>query len=225
MLRNIYIALMVLLFALMISTPLLVYWKVPISFDEESKEIIEAVMLFVLIVIAFAIRFLYKKRLRQSEKELNETLSYVGAVNLQVDQIKSIMDVLTRFPESKKDFKYLFESLADKALGGVNCDWVAFRIIDSASGNTLTEFTKTRKPGITLTCEIKNNKLLEGKILEGCYTVSSMQENLNIKVFCVLPIEALDDNQEVLIKAIVNNLGMLYLIFESATVKPWERSK
>jgi hypothetical protein len=49
-----------------------------------------------------------------------------------------------------------------------------------------------------------------------------MQENLNIKVFCVLPVDSLDDNQEVLIKAIVNNLGMLYLIFESAMVKPWE---
>lgn len=224
LLRNIYLALMVLLFALIISTPLLVRWKVTLL-EEEVKEAIEAGMLFALVGIAFAIRFLYKRRLKQSEKELNETLSYVGAVNLQVDQIKSIMDVLTRFPESKKDFKYLFESLADKALGGVNCDWVAFRIIDSASGNTLTEYTKTRKPGTALTCEIKNNKLLEGRILEGCHTISSAQENLNIKVFCVLPVDSLDDNQEVLIKAIVNNLGLLYLILESATVKPWERKQ
>lgn len=216
LLRNIYLWLMIILFTLIISTPLLVYWKVPISFDEELKETIEAIMLFILVAVAFAIRFLYKKRLKQNEEELHETLSYIGAVNLQVDQIKSIFDALTKFPENKKDFKYLFESLADKALGGVNCDWVLFRIIDSDSGQTLTEYTKTRKPGTALTCEIKNNKLLDGKILDGCHTVSSMQENFKIKVFCVMPVDSLDDNQKVLISAIVNNLAMLYLIFDSA---------
>ena len=217
-LKNIYVSLMISLFALIISTPLLVNWKVTI-FEEEIKETIEAAMLFVLVVIAFATRFLYKKKLEQREKELIETLNYVGAVNLQVDQIKSIFDTLTKYPESKKDFKYLFESLADKTLAGVNCDWVLFRIIDSASGKTLTEYTKARGPAVLLKYEIGNKDLLGGKSLSDCLAISSMQENLSIKVFCVMPISSLNSNQEVLIKAIVNNLGMLYLIFESTVAR------
>lgn len=222
LLKNIYIVLMVLLFALIISTPILVRWKITFL-EEEIKEIIEAGMLFVLLVIALSSRFLYQRKLKQRERELDKTLNYIGAVNLQVDQIKSIFDTLTKYPESKKDFKYLFESLADKVLAVVNCDWVLFRIIDPSSGKTLTEYPKARGLAVLLKYEIKNSELLENKIFRGHCVVSSMQENFNIKVFCIMPIGSLDENQEVLLNAIVNNLGMLYLILESATVKPWNR--
>jgi hypothetical protein len=223
LLKNIYIVLMVILFALIISTPLLVRWQITIL-EEELKEAIEAGILFVLVTLTFTIRFLYKRKLKQREKELDKTLNYIGAVNLQVDQIKSIFDTIIRYPESKKDFKYLFESLADKVLAVVNCEWVLFRIIDSSSGKTLTEYPKARGLAVLLKYEIKNNELLENKILRGHHVVSSMQENFNIKVFCVMPIRSLDENQEVLLRAIVNNLGMLYLIFESVEAKPWNRA-
>jgi len=215
LLRNIYITLMVLLFALIVSTPLLINRGTSIL-NETIKEMIEAGMLFVLVVVGFIIYFLYKKKLKKREKELRETLNYIGAVNLQVDQIRSISDIITKYPESKKDFKFLFESLADRALAGVNSDWVLFRIIDMTSGKTLTEYTKARGPAVLLKCEVSNNDLLESKNPDGCRTVASMQENFNIKAYCVMPVKALSKNQEVLLGAIVNNLGMLYLIFESA---------
>src|SRR4030042_2474770 len=139
LLRNIFIILMIFLFLLIISTPIVVSRGTASFLDEKTKEIVEAGMLFVLVAIGFAIYFLYKRRLEQKEKQLNEILNYVGAVNLQVDQTKSITDTLTRYPESKKDFKYLFESIAERALAAVNGDWVLFRIVDVDRGKTLTE--------------------------------------------------------------------------------------
>jgi hypothetical protein len=156
--------------------------------------------------------------LKRREKELDETLNYIGAVNVQVDQITSIIDMISRYPESKKDFRYLFEALAQKALAGVASDWVLFRIIGVESGKTLTEYTKARGIAVLLKCELSNKDLLDKKYPEECRTIASTQENLSIKVFCVMPVKELSENQEVLLKAIVNNLCMLYLIFDTEAV-------
>ncbi len=212
LLRNIYIGLLILLFGLIVFTPLLISHGISI-FDEE---VIEAGMLFLLVVISFAIYSLYRKELRKREEELNETQSYIGSVNLEVEQIKSIFDVITKYPESKEDFKFIFEALAQRALAGVNSDWVLFRIIDIQSGKTLTEYTKARGAAVLLKSEISNKELMENKNPESCLAVASEQENLNIKVFCIMPVKQLNKNQEVLLKAIVSNLCMLYLVFDSA---------
>jgi len=187
--------------------------------DEMTKELVEAAMLFALVAIGFAIYFLYKRKLKRREQELDETFSYIGAVNLQVEQIKLIIDTMTRYPESKKDFRYLFELLAEKALAGVNAEWVFFRIIDINSGNTLSEYTKARGTAVLLKCEISSRNLLDNKYPDDCDIVASSQENLNFKVFCVMPKKTFNKNQEVLLKAIVNNLSMLYLIFDSVVAK------
>ena len=94
-----------------------------------------------------------------------------------------------------------------------------FRIIDIQSGKTLTEYTKARGAAVLLKSEISNKELMEGKNPESCRAVASEQENLNIKVFCIMPVKQLNKNQEILLKAIVSNLGMLYLVFESAAVR------
>jgi hypothetical protein len=219
LLKNLYIILMALLFTLIVLTPLLVSQGIYFL----SEEPLEAIIIFILFVVGLFIYSLYKKNLEQKEIELNQTLNYIGAVNLQVSQIKSIFDTFTRYPENKKDFKYLFESLADKALAGVNGDWVLFRIIDMSNGKTLTEYAKARGPAVLLKYEVGNKDLMENKNSKGCWIVSSMQENFSIKAFCIMPIESINENQEVLLRAIVNNLGMLYLIFESEAVKPWQR--
>lgn len=212
LLRNIYIGLLVLLFGMVVSTPLFISHGVSVF----SEEMIEAGILLFLIIISFAIYSLYRKELSKREEELNETQSYIGSVNLEVEQIKSIFDAITKYPESKKDFKFIFEALAQRALAGVNSDWVLFRIIDIQSGKTLTEYTRTRGAAVLLKSEVSNKELMEGKNPESCRAVGSEQENLNIKVFCIMPVRQLNKNQEVLLKAIVSNLGMLYLVFESA---------
>ncbi len=216
LLRNLYIVLMVLLFILIVLTPFFSKWGISI-FDEE---IAEASMLFILVIIGFIIYSLYRRNLKQREAQLSEMSNYIGAVNLQMEQTRSIFDAFDRYPESKKDFRYLFESLADKALAGVDGDWVLFRIIDAASAKTLTEYAAARGSAVLLKYEISNRDLLENKNLDGYKIVASMQENFNIKVFCIMPVESISGNQEILLKAIVNNLNMLYLIFRSVADKP-----
>ena len=217
LLKNIYTGLLILLFLFIISTPVLVHRET--SFIEEgTKEIVEASALIILIAIGYFINYLYKRKLIQREKELNDTLNYIGAVNLHISQISSIFDAITKYPENKKDLKFLFESLAERTLAGVKCDWVFFRIINITSGKTLTEYSKARGSAILLKNEISNNDLIEGKNPDDCKILTSNQENLNIRIFCVIPVKSLNKNQEVLIKAIINNLSMLYLIFKSNLV-------
>src|SRR4030042_4947840 len=98
LLRNIFIALMILLFWLIVSTPILINTDI-VLLDEPIKEIVEAGMLFVLVSVGARIYFLYKKRLKRREKELDETHSYIGAVHPQVDQIKTMIEMLTRYRE------------------------------------------------------------------------------------------------------------------------------
>ncbi len=215
LLKNIYIGLLALLSGTMVFTPLLIKDGVSIF----SEEMIETGILFLLVVTSFAVYSLYSRELKRRGKELDETLNYIGAVNIQTDQLKSIFDMLTRYPESKKDFKHLFESLAQKALASVNSEWVLFRIVDTNSGNTLTEYTRARGAAVLLKCEVSNKDLLENKNPEDCQTMVSTQENLSIRVFCVLPVKFLSENQKVFLRAVVNNLSMLYLIFESEAVK------
>lgn len=218
LLRNIYFGILILLFGLIVSTPLLIGMKVAV-FKEGVKELVEGGMLFALVIIGFVIQYLYRKELDKREKELTDTLKYIGAINLQVDQIKSIFDIVTKYPESKKDFKFLFEALAERALAGVNSEWVLFRIVDIQGGKTVREYTKARGRAVLLKCELSNKELLDDKKIEGCQIIASTQENLDIKVFCVMPIKFLNENQKILLKAIVNNLSMLYLIFDSVVVR------
>lgn len=208
LLKNAFAISMIFLFVSIILTPFLVNRGISI-FDEE---ILESFLLFALLFISLVLYFLYRNELNRREKQLTETLNYIGAVNLEIEQIRSVTDINTRYPENKKDFRFLFESSAKRALAGVNGDWVLLRIININSGQTLTEYAETRGAAVLLKYEVSNNDLLENKISQNYQAVASTQENLNIKVFCVMPVKSLDKNQEILLKAIVNNLSLLYLV-------------
>ena len=101
----------------------------------------------------------------------------------------------------------------------VSADWVLFRILDTRNLNTLRECSATRGDGKPLNCKISNRALASKGEFGLCTVVASGQENFHIKTFCIVPKEKMTDDQKVFLKAVVNQLEMLFLIFTSIYYK------
>jgi len=194
------------------------------TFSEETSEAVIITSLFLL--IAFLFRFYsrevnkYKQQQQDLEERLRETFKYIGSINLQLEEMKKVFSTVNKYPESKKDIQALFAHTAERILGIINADWVMLKIVDIKSGNNLHEYFISRGNKKIDKLKVENKDLLTGDCAFGqCNVVKSNQENFNIKAFCILPIAANDDNQEFLINSIVNQLEMLFIIFNSLYYK------
>lgn len=192
--------------------------------SEEASEVSLITCLFLLIglLLGFYSRELnkYKKQQDDLEERLRETFKYIGSINLQLEEMKKVFSRVNKYPESKKDIQALFVHTAERILGIINVDWVMLKIIDIKNGNQLHEYFISRGNKKIEKIKIDNKELLSGECSFGsCSIVKSNQENFNIKAFCVLPEVAKNDNQEFLINSIVNQLEMLFIIFNSLYYK------
>ncbi len=208
--------------AFIIVTPFLnvKFW----SFSEEASEVTLISSLFLLIAVLF--RFYarevnkYKKQQEDLEDRLRETFKYIGSINLQLEEMKKVFSTVNKYPESKKDIQALFVHTAERILGIINADWVMLKIIDINTGNNLHEYFVSRGNKKVGKIKVDNRELLSGDCSFGqCSIVKSNQENFNIKAFCILPSTTKDENQEFLINSIVNQLEMLFIIFNSLYYK------
>lgn len=203
------------LFLLIIATPILIKDGFSI-FEEETLEVI---IIAILLFLSLFIYYLYNSQLKENQKSLDAAFAHIGKINVQVDYLKSAFGDIKKFPENKSDLKYIFDFLAEKVLGMINCDWVVFRIIETGSLRTLAEFSKDRNNGSELSNKISNKALIESEKIRGLSFVSSSHENLNIKTFCIISLNSLDINQRKILESIVNSLGMFYIIFDSQYYK------
>ena len=117
-------------------------------------------LLQVLVGFDYGILFLYRKeaarnrdeldRLKHDkgalERRLNEAFHYIGTVNIQIEEIRSVFSDIRKFPENKRDFHSILQFMAEKALCMVNAAWVLFRIVDTQNLDTLSEYSKKCYP-------------------------------------------------------------------------------
>ena len=220
-----YLIILGVVLVLIIFTPYII--RSGFTFLEE--QLTEAVFITLLFSVGYAIFLFYRKEnienqnrlalLKQEkgtlESRLNDAFAYIGSVNIQINEIKSVFSDIRNFPESKKDFAYILQFLAEKALTMVNCDWVVLRIIDVGSLKTLRDYAYTRGNIIALKHNISNKDLATNKTSNEFTVISSVQENFRIRTFCILPPIDLSRDEKVFLKALVNQLEMLFLIFDS----------
>ena len=220
--RGIILFLIVINVILIIATPL---FNINIgNFSDEISEVIYIASLFVLMAILFSFYSRevdkYKKQQEDLEERLRETFKYIGSINLQLEEMKKVFSSVNKYPESKKDIQALFVHTAERILGIINADWVMLKIVDVRNSNNLHEYFISRGNKKVERVKIDNKELLNGECsFGGCSIVKSNQENFNIKAFCVLPVAAKNDNQKFLINTIVNQLEMLFIIFNSLYYK------
>ena len=228
--QAIYLACLTLLFLLVVLTPYFIQGNFQLKNRAiVREEIAEGAVIALLLIVGYFASVIHKKEFGKYHKELIElttskcdledrlkdAFSYIGEVNVQLLEIKSVFSALQKYPESKKDYRSVLIFLARKALGIANVDWVIFRIINPESLRTIQEYSETRGSAILLKHNISNRAIVSNEAIAECSVVSSEQENLSIKAFCILPTEKLTASQEILIGAIVNELEMLFIIFNS----------
>lgn len=232
--KTVYLSVLGALFVLIISTPYLIRgsFRVGANF-EVSEDFIEATIIAILLVVGFFIFRAYEKEIERHlrniatlaagknalEARLNEAFNHIGQINVQIQEIHSIFSALKKYPEDKEDFKKILRFFTNKVLGIVPSDWVLFRIINRENLRTVREFGDSRGGAILLKYNISNKALIENEAIAGTHIISSEQDNLNIKAFCIIPVKELSPNQTILIKTIISQLEMLFLVFASRYYK------
>jgi hypothetical protein len=229
LLERAYFAILVMIFLLIVFTPYIIRSGFTL-FDEEIAEVAAIALFF---AVGYGILSLYRKeaaknrneidRLKRDkgvlEKRLTEAFHYIGTVNIQIEEIRSVFSDIRKFPENKRDFRYILQFLAEKALCMVNAAWVLFRIVDTRNLDTLSEYSESRGNAFLLNHKISNKHLVSKEKFEGLAVVQSGQGNFHIKTFCIIPKEKLSGDQEVFIKVLANQLEMLFIIFASTYYK------
>jgi hypothetical protein len=224
-LRNLYIFLFIVTIVIIIFTPLLVGDGVPLI----GEETLEAIIISLLFVVSYILYALYNKEIEKSraelkdlqanrltlEERLDEAFKHIGQVNIQIEEVRSIFGEFKKYPESKSDFKNILRYFSEKILGMVEVDWVILKIIDLASIKTLKEYSHCRGPAVLLKSKIENRDLVNQAGSSEYMVLSSHQNNLNIKAYCIIPKKTLKPETEILLKAIVDQLEMIFIIFSS----------
>jgi hypothetical protein len=229
LLEQAYFAILVIIFLLIVFTPYIIRSGFTLL-DEEIAEVIAIALFF---AMGYGILLLYQKeaarnrieldRLKQDkgelERRLTEAFDYIGTVNIQIEEIRSVFSDIRKFPENKRDFRYILQFLAEKVLCMVNASWVLFRIVETQNLDTLREYSESRGNAVLPNHKISNKRLVAKEKLEGFTVLGSEQENFHITTFCIIPKEKISGDQEVLIKAVVNHLEMLFIIYTSTYYK------
>jgi hypothetical protein len=144
---------------------------------------------------------------------LAETFDYIGIVNVELQEIHSILCGVEHFPQTKREFTQLIDQLAAKAMTVAGTPWVVIRIISRSSGQTVKEYN-TVQPNITLpSATLGNREILDNQRVEGMKTIGSRQKNLNLYTVCILPTSHLSEAECIIISAITNQIEMFFITY------------
>jgi hypothetical protein len=194
-----------------------------------QEDAVEALFIIILLLIADLLSNIYKKELKKYQQEtgrlaqdkselsskLTDAFKYIGGVNVQIKEIRSIFCGLGRYPATENAFKADLALFALKLLGIVNADWVMIRIICRDNLRTLKEHFQFRKKGVFTNKGISNKAIVARRSLAGYSIVTCQHDNSMIVVACVFPEKSLAEAEKILIEAIAYQIEMLYFIFVS----------
>ncbi len=233
-LQILYLIIFIILFACIMYTPTLI--KGPVNLTSKlilEEETFEGALICILFIISILILSLYKHEVskqkemivkinvekKKVEERLNDSERYIAIMNVQIQEIKSIFNTIDKYPESKEGLKKAFTFFGSRVIGIVNTNWVLFRIIDNNSQRTICEHFATRKGFKDGYPHVSNKLVIEKQpILSYTYVISN-PKNLNILVFCVMPIDKISNDQQVFIQAIINEITKLFVILNSLYYK------
>ncbi len=233
-LQLLYLIFFLLLFSLIIFTPKLISGSFNLAKNLIlNEELIEGALLGILFFLGILIVNLYKhevfkqkeliKRINNdkmtTEERLSDAFKYIGMINVQIQEIKSIFNNTNKYPETRNEFKKVFRFYSERVLGIVNINWVLFRVINSNTQKTVTEHFEARLGFPNKYPHISNKMIIEEKQALSFTSVISNQQNLNIIVCCILPIDKISNDERIFIQAITNELTMLHVILNSTSYK------
>ncbi|OIP99664.1 hypothetical protein AUK40_00605 [Candidatus Wirthbacteria bacterium CG2_30_54_11] len=225
LLKTLYVDLLLLTMILIVVTPYLIRG----GFSVFHEEVVEGSIITLLFMTGYAIYIFYNQAIARAETQIkeieqnntdlqgriDETFRYIGELNVQISEIEEVFSAIKKYPENKKDFKQILEFLAEKILGIVPTPWVLLRIVDLGDESTVKEYCGVRAGVALLKHEIHNSALIKHQLPPELLSYTSGQDNLTIKAFCIFPEQKLTREQTIFLKAITNQLEMLFIVFTS----------
>ena len=187
-LQLLFFVIYVILSSVMILTPILITRSVHVRrtfiIDED---VMEALLLSFLFALSLLMSKLYKNEASKQEELINnikkdkkkadeklfDSLDYIGKVNVQIEEIKSIFDTSNAYPETKNDFKRTVRFLSERVLGIVNTNWVLLRIISNGTDRTIYECFETRDGFSCCYPHVSNKMIVEQQSTSHFTTVIS----------------------------------------------------
>ena len=168
--RNIFLLVFLVLVVTIISTPLLV--KEDFSFFEE--ETWEAIFLLAQVSLAWNIFRLYEKAVaareeeikklegeyQKREKELLETFTYLGKINVQISLIKDFMKKI-KTPKDRSEMKKYLDDILHMAITISRKDWMTVRIINTENMQTVAEHRANSSKSKENNFKIGNREMME----------------------------------------------------------------
>jgi hypothetical protein len=214
-LKKFYIGCMLALVLLIIFTPTLITDGVSII-DEET---LESIIIAFLFALGFILNSIYEKELESRENHLKEAWAHIGEINLLTEAFKDAFIHVEKYPESKKEMRELLVVMTEKILNIVNCPFAMLRILLPDEVKTLTEYYQSRNGSKDFEIKISNKQLIENESDDKHEIIASSTKNTKIKAYCIFPKTKINQEQKIFIQKIVNDLAMLYIIFNSEFYK------
>lgn len=223
-----YLLVLVLLLLSVIAMPLIIRNGLSLAhklvLEEQS---LETALIVLLLGVSFFILIGFKRTLGAYERtakragmeksrlmaRLTEAFNYIGAVNVEIKEIQSIICGVAHYPQTKKEFKQLLDHLGGKVMAVAGAPWVVIRMISRRSGRTVKEHFLEARKGALPSATIGNREILEGRRVEGLRAIGARQKNLDLLTVCILPATPLSEEDVVLITAITNQVEMMFLIY------------
>jgi hypothetical protein len=230
-LQLLFFVIYVILSSVMICTPIIITGSVHITktfiIDEDVMEVILLSILFALSLLIFKLSRQeahkqdelinkFKNDKKTADEKLFDSLEYIGKVNVQIEEIKSIFNTTNAYPETRNDFKKSIRFLSGRVLGIVNTNWALFRIISSDTHRTMYECFEAREGFSCRYPHVSNKLIVEKQFTSPFTTVISHPHKLNVLVCCAMPVNTINNDQRIFIQAIMNEITMLFIILNSS---------
>lgn len=219
----VYMLILGLLFTVVVTTPLFITGHVSLTKKFVLEEdALEALLIATLLGLAYTVHRVYRREVENLKKSNDgltkshtEAFKYIGTVNVKLQKFWAIFFGFQRYPETKAEFRRILSLSARNVRGIVNADWILIRFINQNNFRTITEHWEFFAGETCPNAQISNRSLVEGKTIADFSIVCSRRNNLDIDVVCIIPVNALEREEKILIEAIAGELEMLFIIFTS----------
>lgn len=214
-LKGLYVGFVLVFILLIIFTPLLITHGV----SAIGEEVLESITIAFLFMVGFILNRIYEKELKSRENYLQEAWAHIGEINLLTEAFRDAVIPIDKYPENKKEMKELLVVMAEKILSMVNSPFVMLRILMTDEVKTLAEHLQSRNGTNNFEVKLSSKQLVENTQDEEYGIITSSAKNTKIKVHCIFPKTELSQEQKIFIQKIINDLAMLYIIFNSEFYK------
>jgi hypothetical protein len=193
-----------------------------------EEDVLESVLIVILFGISYLILRGFNHTLKAYERtgeekcrlasQLTDAFTYIGTVNVEIQEIQSILCGVERYPQSQKEFRELLDGLAVKGMAVAGTRWIVIRIINRCSGRTVTECAIERQKGALPPAVMGNRAILEGREVEGMTAIGSSGQNPDLLTVCILPTSSIPEDARVLMTAITNQIEMLFMLYRAGCI-------